>query len=225
MYIATTHSTSSLIREQYMDREDGFYIVTDNQTAGRGQVGNHWESEPGQNLTFSILLHRDWPIAHAWDINIGVALAITDVIGGRIKWPNDIYIGDRKVCGTLIENFVSGGVIASSIVGIGLNVNQQVFLSDAPNPTSLMLEDGIHRDLRPLLQAILDRIPYRLAHPDREQYMSLLYRNDGGIYQWEAGGERFLARVAGVSPMGELLLEREDKKICSYLQKQVKHIL
>lgn len=252
MYIPQTHSTSSLIREAYMDREDGFYIVTDNQTAGRGQVGNHWESSPGKNLTFSVLLHRQWDIRSAWDINTTVALAILEGVRTwlagakeevkmqpwKIKWPNDIYVGDRKVCGTLIENFVSGGVIASSIVGIGLNVEQTIFVSDAPNPTSIRLEAG-NQSLpeggkQGLLEAILQAMDHylKLAQSGAEQavalraiYMNELYRNDGALYPWEADGVRFQARIAGISKDGELVLEHEDGSKHNYLQKQIKIVL
>lgn len=250
MYITQTHSTSSLIREQYMDREDGFFINTDFQTAGRGQVGNHWESEAGKNLTFSIPLHRDWDITRAWEINIAIALGICDALhllhncilaqsresvptgAIRIKWPNDIYIGNKKVCGTLIENFVSGGRIASNIVGIGLNVNQVVFLSDAPNPTSLQQEyAGMEIDREPLLEAILSRISQRLdeaptqSDEQRREYISLLYRNDGQLYMWESNGEQFAASVHDISPVGELILQKKDGTLHAYHLKQVKHIL
>lgn len=264
MYIKTTDSTSSLIRREYMDREDGFYIRADFQTGGRGQQGNRWESEEGRNLMFSMLIHPNLPIEQAWNINIAFALAIADGIRLlctpadplTIKWPNDLYIGDRKVCGTLIENFVTGSHIGSSIVGVGLNVNQIRFVSDAPNPTSLLSECYTTQDfdLNIVEQVIIAQIhkqldilykhnPYNTnlkstdhltSNPNQElnpltsnrnRYLSQLYRNDGKLYDWEDAEGPFRAKIVDISPIGELILQKESGTHHAYHLKQVKHIL
>ncbi|MDE6431375.1 MAG: biotin--[acetyl-CoA-carboxylase] ligase, partial [Duncaniella sp.] len=115
------------------------------QTAGRGQRGNSWESAPGKNITMSILLRPEGlHPSRQFVISRAVSLAITGVLrrympasAVRVKWPNDIYVDDRKICGILIENVISSASIRQSVVGIGINVNQRRFLSDAPNPVSM----------------------------------------------------------------------------------------
>lgn len=242
MYLPECDSTSSLIRREYLSESDGFFIRTDFQTGGRGQQGNRWESEAGQNLLFSILLRPNIPAEQAWHINTAVALAIIDALREvdpadclrdslRIKWPNDIYIGDGKLCGTLIENFLSSASVASSIVGIGLNVRQTVFRSDAPNPTSLAhhLPDGAQSvSLDELARSVLRHIHARMDEEDatlREHYHALLYRADGRYYPFEACDRRIMARVLGVSAQGELLLETEDGVRSSYRLKEIKHVI
>ena len=121
-------------------------VSTYNQTAGRGQRGNSWESEPHKNLTFSVLLKPQHIIAREqFYISEIVSVAIVNTLRKyiidqpiAIKWPNDIYVNDDKICGILIENTLSGYSISQSIAGIGININQQTFLSNAPNPISLI---------------------------------------------------------------------------------------
>ena len=118
------------------------------QTSGRGQGTNSWESAPGENLTFSIIL-KDHDILPNQQIAISQITALSVVkflelhgIDAKIKLPNDIYVGSRKICGILIENTLCAGKIKWSIVGIGINVNQTAFPSSLPNPTSILLEKG-----------------------------------------------------------------------------------
>lgn len=119
-------------------------VTAERQTAGRGQRGNSWESEPGANLTFSLLIRPEGvPARSQFSISEATALAVTDLLAiygvkATVKWPNDIYVGDRKICGILIEHAVMGTSIMHSIIGAGLNVNQTRFVSDAPNPVSLL---------------------------------------------------------------------------------------
>ncbi|MDE6668417.1 MAG: biotin--[acetyl-CoA-carboxylase] ligase [Muribaculaceae bacterium] len=119
-------------------------VTAARQIAGRGQRGNSWESEPGANLTFSLLIRpEDMPARSQFSISEATALAVTDLLAtygltATVKWPNDIYVGDRKICGILIEHAVMGTSIMHSIIGVGLNVNQTRFISDAPNPVSLL---------------------------------------------------------------------------------------
>ena len=113
------------------------------QTAGRGQAGNSWESEAGKNLLFGLLFHpREVEANRQFILSQAVALSICETLSDyaediRIKWPNDIYWKDRKICGMLIENTLVGRCIENCIIGAGININQQTFCSDAPNPVSL----------------------------------------------------------------------------------------
>ena len=134
------------------------------QTSGRGQRGNTWLSEPYKNLTFSIVVKRSFNIepAKQFVINEMISLAIVDLLSGygidaRIKWPNDIYVGDKKICGILIEHAVRGNLLAHSIIGVGLNVNQSNFDASLYNPTSMSLETGGKQiSLQPLLEEFLN---------------------------------------------------------------------
>lgn len=220
----------------------GTVVATRCQTAGRGQRGNSWESEPGANLTFSLLLRPESISAQRqFEMSMLVSLAIVGVIDrllppyarAHIKWPNDIYVDDRKICGILIENSLSGSRIDRAIVGVGLNVNQTVFLSDAPNPVSLASVTGRRTLLGPLLRevaaAILDAVgsyvPDRDAAVLKSRYMSELWRCDGARYPFidVASGERFNASIEDVAADGTLtLLAAEPRK---YLFKEVVFVL
>lgn len=204
----------------------GFALATRCQTAGRGQRGNTWEAEPGANLTFSLLLRpQTIAAAHQFELSMIVSLSIVDTVDAvfaesgcrqhaEIKWPNDIYVADRKICGILIENTLTGSRIDRSIVGIGLNVNQTLFVSDAPNPASLRGFTGVSYELDPLLRRLCDNICTALAvyeaAPDPEaltaRYMSRLWRREGRWPFVTPAGERFEASIESVSSDGYLTL-------------------
>lgn len=118
-------------------------VVAREQTAGRGQRGNSWESEPGANLTFSVFVRLpEFPARRQFAVSEAVALAVADTLGvfgvqAKVKWPNDIYVGDRKICGILIEHALMGAELMHTVIGVGINVNQKRFLSPAPNPVSM----------------------------------------------------------------------------------------
>ena len=146
MYIKQTYSTSTLLRELYSEQLPHLYTIrTDFQTAGRGQAGNTWESQEGKNLLFSALLRYDNIRAtEQWRLSMLVPLALWDVLAKylpadrlTIKWPNDIYYDNQKLVGILIENALAGQYIGHSIAGIGLNINQVQWISNAPNPISM----------------------------------------------------------------------------------------
>ena len=138
-------STNSVLHDWLANEPlpEGSVVVAEDQTAGRGQVGNHWEAEPGQNLTFSLVIYPTCLQAkEQFLISQIAALSVKQTLEAyvqpiRVKWPNDVYWQDRKICGMLIENDLLGCTIATSILGIGININQAQFVSDAPNPVSL----------------------------------------------------------------------------------------
>ena len=140
---------------------EGTVIMAESQYAGRGQQNNGWHSEPGKNLTFSLLLNPAFlPVSEQFDltrvISLGVYDALKPLLGEqlKIKWPNDIYYGDKKLGGILIENLLQGSRIKQAIIGIGLNINQQVFPDRLPNPISVW--QILQRDYD--LQLILSQI-------------------------------------------------------------------
>ena len=236
-----TASTNTYLSRLAATLPGGTVIYTPSQTAGRGQKGNSWESEDGKNLTFSLLLKR--PPVKARDqfyLSEAAALAVVEALtaaagdGFTVKWPNDVYWQDKKVCGMLIENSLDGSDIAHSVVGIGINVNQERFLSDAPNPVSLINITGREHDLDALLRQVCARIEGLVANLGDEnarkdlhrRYMAALYRNDGQEYPYEdAGGHRFMASVAGIAPDGTLTLCYNDGTLHDYLFKEVRHII
>ena len=176
-----------------------FTVYTFRQTAGRGQAGNAWESEDGKNLSFSTLFHIH-TIEQAARLNLLVPLAVCKIIndilpppsgtpptlGGEctIKWPNDVYWRDKKVAGLLNENVIIGSQIAYSVAGIGVNVNQEVFRSNAPNPVSLKQITGKTYELEPLIDKIVEEMERLLPLLDdyealKKAYMARLYRREG----------------------------------------------
>lgn len=198
-------------------------VWADFQTAGRGCGTNVWESERGQNLTFSVLIHpTDIPAQRQFTISMAAALAVVDALadyadGFSIKWPNDIYWHDRKICGMLIENRLTEGMIKDSIIGIGLNVNQQRFVSDAPNPVSLRQIIGRATDRQELLEKVLNRLS---LPADANRYRSLLYRREGYHPYRDAAGD-FEARLEAVEDDGHLVLQDTDGHTRRYAFKEV----
>ena len=239
--VSQTASTNTYLSRPAALLPSGTVIYTPSQTAGRGQKGNSWESEDGKNLTFSLLLKR--PPVKARDqfyLSEAAALAVVEALtaeagdGFTVKWPNDVYWHDKKVCGMLIENSLDGTDIATCIIGIGINVNQERFLSDAPNPVSLIGITGRAHDPETLLKRVCSRIEELVAGLDdiearanlHRRYMAALYRNDGAMHPYEdAAGHRFMATVASIAPDGTLTLRHEDGTVASYLFKEVRHII
>lgn len=250
MYIKQTHSTSTLLREQYTDALPHLYTIrTDYQTAGRGQAGNSWESEDGQNLLFSTLLrYPDLTASQQWRLSMLVALALHDVLSRylpadelTIKWPNDIYYKNHKLVGILIENILQGTHIAYTIAGIGVNVNQTTWLSNAPNPISMKQITGKDYDAEAIMNDWISRMlswEQRTTEELHSAYMQRLYRRSG----WYPYVERevstlptaiaqegiegaFLAQITGVTEQGELLLRTENNEEKTYHFKQIRFII
>lgn len=252
MYIRQTNSTSTLLREQYSDALPNLYTIrTDYQTAGRGQAGNGWESEDGKNLLFSSLLRCDVAAGEQFYLTMLVSVAMADMLaqylpqdGLRIKWPNDIYYGDKKLSGILVENTLLGSRVAYSIVGIGLNVNQLVFRSKAPNPVSMQQITGKEYDVQTLLDAYLEALKRWMEVPKealKEAYMGHLYRRQGlfpyverevsvapttlASAEEKTENQVFMAELVDVDPMGELVLCTDQGEVRTYHFKQIRFVL
>ena len=236
--LAETTSTNSFLatlcdKQQVADLTCAY---TSYQSAGRGQRGNHWESEAGKNLLFSFALYPHLEAHKQFLLSQVTALALHEVLseeaeGITIKWPNDIYWRDRKLCGTLIENDLTGLYVSRSISGTGVNLNQTTFVSDAPNPVSLIQITGKRYDIKNMLQRILLRVAfyYDLLREGDEQtiarrYKNALYRKDGFHTYKDAIGT-FRARIADIEPIGKLVLEDESGNRREYMFKEVSFIL
>lgn len=236
--IPVTDSTNSWLTTHAGELEAPVMVYALEQTAGRGQRGNSWESEPGKNLTASVLLKPENVLpAEQFAISEGVALAVVDtlrdfMIEARVKWPNDIYVGDYKICGILIEHSILGMSISRTIAGIGINVNQLQFLSDAPNPVSMAEVTGREYSLHEVAASLgrhLDermRAVFSVDARDRERlheaYMASLWRRVG-LYPFmdKKRGDEIMARIVGVAPDGILTLETEDRERRSFAFKEV----
>lgn len=250
MYIKETHSTSTLLREQYTDTLPHLYTIrTDYQTAGRGQVGNTWESEKGKNLLFSTLLrHEELHATEQWRISMWVAITLWEVLAKHldkerltIKWPNDIYYGDKKLVGILIENALIGQYVEHSIVGIGVNVHQMNWQSNAPNPISMKEITGREYDIEGLLNEwICSMKSWKNSKIEdlSSAYLQHLYRREG----WHEYVERevsiaptsiaekgtkntFLAEIVTVTEQGELVLRLQDNAEKKYHFKQIRFVI
>lgn len=235
----STASTSSYLAGIATDAPHGTVVMAREQTAGRGQRGNSWEAEPGKNITLSLLLRpTGLHPGRQFIISQAVSLAIVEMLEHfvanpvTIKWPNDIYVDDRKICGILIENTITGSTIDRCIVGIGLNVNQAEFHSDAPNPVSLhQLGPKIEYDVQALGRAmvsdILDRVDAALAGSDTdrlaEEYFARLWRNSGWHpYHDNVRDIDMMARIDSVAPTGHITLtDRADGIARTYAFKEV----
>lgn len=248
MYIRQTNSTSTLLREQYTDTLPHLYTIrTDYQSAGRGQAGNGWESEDSKNLLFSTLLRCEVSPAEQFRLTMWVSVAMVEMLlkylpaeGLTIKWPNDIYYGDKKLAGILVENTLVGSKIAYSIVGIGLNVNQLEFLSPAPNPISMQQISGKEYDVENLLEeylAVLKRWQNVPLQTLQDTYMSYLYRRRG-MYPYverevslvptaiaQSAEGAFRAEIQGITSQGELVLQTEKGETRTYHFKQIRFVI
>jgi len=198
---------------------EGTVIFTRKQTAGKGQFGKKWESAAGENLTFSVILYPDFIEAgKAHLLHYVASLALHDFfeslqVHPKIKWPNDIYCADNKLCGILIENALMKENLSYSVIGIGINVNQTVFSPDIPNPVSLRMLLGKHFDLTPLLPdffPFLEKRYLQLKEGNiaaiKKAYQSHLYRLDEKK-TFKTSTESFEGIIRGVDDSGRLMIE------------------
>lgn len=235
-HIDTTTSTNDDARdERYVE---GDIIWAEFQTAGRGQRGHLWHSTKGENLTFSAILEPTFlPIAEQFAVSEVVALSLVDMLAdygieARIKWTNDIYVGDKKLVGILIEHSLSSTTLRRTIVGVGINVNQQEFDPSIPNPVSMAQLLGKELSTERVLHTFTKHLQrnYESLRGGGQaalhsRYNSLLYRLDEWHHYALPSGEKFLATIRGTKPSGALLLEDERGKMKDYLFKEVEFII
>jgi len=236
--VPETASTNKLLRELLVNEKlpEFSLIKTGFQTAGRGQLGNSWESAKGENLTFSLVIYPEFlPANRQFLISEVTALSIKQMLDEfteniTVKWPNDIYFEDNKICGMLIENDLLGDKLCRSIIGIGLNINQKRFISNAPNPISLHQITGNTYSLDKLLDRFIElfRNDYQSIKDGKHDtvetaYMNSLYRKDGFHTFKDKEGE-FKASIFGIEPTGHLILKLSSKEIRRYAFKEVSFV-
>lgn len=234
IHLESVGSTNSYLSARRAEADGGLLVAEcDYQTAGRGQGTNRWESERGKNLVFSILAGGlDVKAADNFILSEAIALAIAQTLeqyagGISVKWPNDIYCHDGKICGILIENTLVRGAVKSCIMGCGVNVNQTVFTSDAPNPVSLKGVTGSEHDRYRLLDDIvrrlsgfLDDIALSREEGIRRQYACRLYRRTGQ-WRFKDNDGCFTASVTRVCGDGTLVLTDTAGRERRYAFKEV----
>ncbi len=217
----------------------GDVIAAEYQTAGRGQRGNKWSSAAGKNLMFSVVLDTSFlKVTEQFLLLQTVALALADTfaeygLDAHVKWTNDIYIGDRKITGVLIDHSIRDGMLARSGVGIGINVNQTEFEEWLPNPTSMALETGRELDRREVMENFYGSLMGRygmLKRGKRDdisvQYHQKIYRLDtpAQFTMPEVEGS-FTGIIRGVEPDGGLIVEDSTGQRNTYLFQQISFVI
>lgn len=238
--ISETPSTNSYVSSRRDSLDSLTLLRTVTQSAGRGQRGNSWEAEPGKNLTFSVFF-RPSGVAprEQFVVSEATALAVVAYLESRgvdalVKWPNDIYVGERKICGILIEHSVMGCELSDSVIGVGININQTRFLSDAPNPVSLAVITGREYDLEEETEAIaaeLERLLSLTSTPEgrarlHHSFRLGMWRGDGRAYPFRdtGSGEIFKGIISDVETSGILVVEDTSGRLRRFAFKEVEFL-
>ncbi len=239
IFLTEVESTNNYANQLVLSKaaEHGTVVLAQYQKKGKGQQGNSWESEPGKNLLASIILFPDFlSAAKQFYLSKIASLSIVDFLktetsGITIKWPNDIYIKNKKVAGILIENAIKGHNLSSSIIGIGLNLNQELFVTDAPNPVSLKQVSTKDYEIENIAETIFDNMIhwYQILKTGSfdeidSAYFNQLYRaNEWAIFA--KSGEQFEARINGIGEFGQLILEESNGSLSEYMFKEVEFVI
>lgn len=244
IWLESTDSTNSEAERRHDSIDNMSVIAAGFQTAGRGQRGSRWTSRPWENLTFSIAISfgdrfPGLPASEQFAISECAALAVADFleengIGARIKWPNDIYVNDSKICGILIEHRIRGAQVASSIIGIGLNMNQTEFPPEIPNPVSMKDITGMTYMPRQAVERLADiflSLMEQTSTADgmesvRDRYLSRLYRKDElhGFTDCRTG-RRFQGIIRGVGENACIRIEIPGEGISEFAFKEVSYVI
>jgi len=215
---------------------EGTIIYTDYQSLGKGQPGNKWESEKGKNLLMSIILYPSFINSDKqFLISMALSLGICDflrryITSCSIKWPNDIYVNNDKIAGILIESSLTGNHIDFTIAGIGLNINQENFLSNVPNPISLHLLSGLKYELGDCLYNLAIDLDKRYKQliggyfdQIKEEYISKLYRlNEWNKFRDAVG--IYTGRIITVGDFGRIKIEKQNGNLTDYSFKEIEFI-
>jgi len=232
-----TNSTNSFLKELGRDTalENFTIVVASEQKKGRGQQDSQWVSEPFKNLTFSVFTNEFvLEIRHQKYLNFAISLALFNTLSSykipnlSIKWPNDILSANKKICGILIENNIKGPKINSSIIGVGLNVNQERFLDSLNNVSSLKNICNLEFDLDLLLLKIIENLKKTIHLLSLNEYLQLetdylnaLYKKNIPAMFKDKNGLLFMGKIIGVSSYGSLQVELEDETIKEFGVKEI----
>lgn len=217
--------------------EEGTVVLAHFQKAGRGLSENYWESEPNKNLLASIILFPEFlPAANQFYMSKITGLGLLYFLKGlasnvSIKWPNDIYIENKKVAGILIENAVMGDYLTSSVLGIGININQQNFVSNAPNPVSLKQLTNKDYDIMQLVYSLIEQVDYwykklknlTLKEIDEQYFNNLYKKNEWTLFKQD--DVEFEAKITGIGEYGQLILTHKNDRKQSFMFKEIEYVL
>lgn len=239
--LEVTDSSNNYAKQLIAEKkaEHGTVVLAYCQENGKGHAGNHWESETKKNLLMSLVLFPEFlPAEKQFYLSKIVSLALIELLEEEIKeekvtikWPNDIYSDDKKLAGILIENSVSGHYMHSSVVGIGLNVNQENFSSALPNPVSIKQITGKNYSIEEMAARFQDKFYEWYIHLEHQQitaidinYFNKLYRkNEWSLFR--KNDAEFEARINGIGEYGQLILEERDGRLSEYQFKEVEFII
>jgi BirA family biotin operon repressor/biotin-[acetyl-CoA-carboxylase] ligase len=231
---STNRFLNELIQTEVLP--EGTVVTANYQVSGQGLGGTLWFSEPGKNLLMSVVFNPDFlPVKKIYLISKAIALAIKDLlveenIHAKIKWPNDIYVEDKKICGVLIENSLRGSVVLQSICGIGLNINQEIFPAEIPNPVSMKLVTGHTYSIDECRIKLCRQLEKRYLQIKSQNfnlinndYLKSLHRfYDMESYETAAG--KFNARIIDVEDEGRLVIKKENGTIQRFAFKEIKFL-
>ena len=236
--LSQTSSTNTWLAQNEDVLESPVFVFCHEQSAGRGQRGNSWEAEPGKNLTGSFLFHPvDFRAACQFTLSEMTALSVVSLlkyygIHAKVKWPNDIYVDDKKICGILVEHVVTGQNVTRTIAGVGLNINQEIFLSDAPNPVSMKQITRQEYSVEIIVDRLVEIFESYLnliSEPEKvhSEFMENLWRNDGLFHPFhdKLTDELIFGMIDSVSKEGFLKLITREGKTRRYAFKEVEFLL
>lgn len=242
-FIETTHSTNVTLRKnasltlQDWNKDYHFYgIYTLEQTQGKGLGSNRWLSQRGQNILISFLFQPPITIQNQFYFNQYFALAIRDFLSKfienpMIKWPNDIYVGNKKIAGILIEHSIQGDTLKYSIAGVGININQTLFEPEIPNPTSLSILTGITFDIPELIDQLADSLNEHYHLIMNQNYKNLEEEYLTHLFQYQITAryliqeQEIIGTIVGLSPIGQLLIQSATGELYTCNYKEVKFLL
>ena len=228
-YLPSCHSTNDIAAQIIQSENmvfEGTVIITDNQTAGRGQRGNSWEASTGENLTFSLILKPNFlKASDQFQLNMVISMGVFDFLSEfidenlKVKWSNDVYFGDKKMGGILIENALQGYQIGHSIIGIGLNINQIEFSNKAATSLRKITQNSLKYDLSELLKKLLENIEINYLKIKNNDYNLLKIKYLNNLYRFEEyhyfrkNGQQFTGKIIGINETGKLGIETNGNVI------------
>ena len=222
VYMPSCHSTNQVATDLLKngDIAEGTIVITDHQTKGRGQRGNHWEAEEGKNITCSIILKpKTLLISDQFILNVIVSMGVADLVSSvlsmdtKVKWPNDIYCKGEKISGILINNSIKKNMLESSVIGIGLNVNQQQFTNSKATSLSVLSGNATY-NLSQILESLVLSVEKRYFQWKNnteslwEDYLAQLYWL-GEVRTYKSREEYFTGIIRSVTKSGRLVIEGE----------------
>lgn len=238
IFLNEVESTNNYANQLVLSKaaEGGTVVLAQYQKKGKGQPGNGWESEAGQNLLASVILFPDFlKAAKQFYLSKITSLALydflqTEIDNVKIKWPNDIYFKNKKISGILIENAIIGQNLASSIIGIGLNINQEKFEFDAPNPISLKQITGKDYNIEKVAGILFEKLRFWYKKLKTQQYknidnayFNLLYRRNEWA-KYSKKGQVFEAKITGIGEFGQLILTDRNDNQLEFMFKEVEFV-